>query len=340
MASGGGTLLFLESYCESLGWRKVTEWCLPVPPRRATPRRGAPRLQCDGDRRKYHGIVTPKGKAAERSQRSIAVTSVEQWQDGTIDRVQDYLAVEEPLEIRIGEVPISVTMRTPGNDLELVAGFLFSEGIISARSELKRLEPVSSATAANTVLVELEQADGSVSDRLQRNFFAASSCGICGKATIESIRVRGLKAPNSKFQITPAMLCSLPERLRGSQAVFGRTGGLHAAAAFTGSGELLVAREDIGRHNAVDKVIGWAFLNGALPFSEAVLMVSGRGGFEIVQKSLAAGVPILASVSAPSSLAVQLAREFGMTLVGFLRGKRFVVYAGGERIRGEGTRDK
>ena len=272
-----------------------------------------------------------KGKTAERPQRSIALTSVEQWQDGAISRVQDYLAVEEPLEIRIGELPISVTMRTPGNDLELVAGFLYSEGIITARSKLKRLEPVSS-TAGNTVAVELDDADDSVSERLQRNFFAASSCGICGKATIQSIRVRGIKPPNSRFRITSGVLCTLPGRLRDSQAVFGRTGGLHAAAAFTSSGELLVVREDIGRHNAVDKVIGWALLNDLLPLSETALMVSGRGGFEIVQKSLVAGIPILASVSAPSSLAVQLAREFGMTLIGFLRGKRFVMYSGEQRI--------
>ena len=152
--------------------------------------------------------------------------------------------------------------------------------------------------------------------------------------------MRGVKAPNRGFRIGSEILCELPELLRKEQAVFGRTGGLHAAAAFNSSGELLVTREDIGRHNAVDKVVGWALLNNRLPLSDVALMVSGRGGFEIVQKALVAGIPVLASVSAPSSLAVQLAREFGMTLVGFLRGQRFVVYSGERRIRGNGTVDK
>jgi FdhD protein len=276
-----------------------------------------------------------------RQQRSIALTSVEQWEEGAAQRVQDYLAVEEPLEIRIGDAPISVTMRTPGNDVELAAGFLFTEGIISSRSELRKLEPVTSAAAGNTIAAELatEHEDGI--EHLQRNFFAASSCGICGKATINSVRVRGIKAPNKDFKIGADLLCSLPEKLRESQAVFGRTGALHAAAAFSASGELLVLREDIGRHNAVDKVVGWALLNDRVPLSECVMMVSGRGGFEIVQKALVAGVPLLASVSAPSSLAVQIAREFSMTLVGFLRGKRFVIYSGVNRLehseRGDGS---
>jgi FdhD protein len=166
---------------------------------------------------------------------------------------------------------------------------------------------------------------------LQRNFFAASSCGICGKATIESIRRRGLRAPNSGFRARPEVLYSLPAAIRAQQAVFERTGGLHAAALFDADGTLIALREDIGRHNAVDKVIGWAMHETRLPLAESILMVSGRGGFEIVQKALAGGVPVLASVSAPSSLAVQLAREMGMTLIGFLRGRRFVVYAGASR---------
>lgn len=275
--------------------------------------------------------VNSKPERAAQPQRSIALTSVEQWQDGAITRVQDYLAVEEPLEIRIGETPISVTMRTPGQDLELTAGFLFTEGIIASRSEIQKLEPVASAKA-NTVMAQLEKEGSAASAELQRNFFAASSCGICGKATIESIRARGVKAPNAQFTISADILCSLPEKLRESQAVFGRTGGLHAAALFNAAGERLVEREDIGRHNAVDKVIGWALLNDHLPLSSCVLMVSGRGGFEIIQKALVAGIPVLASVSAPSSLAVQMARELGMTLVGFLRGRRFVIYSGAQRI--------
>lgn len=279
--------------------------------------------------------IVPKPEPADRPQRNIALTSVEQWQEGEVTHVQDYLAVEEPLEIRLGDIPMSVTMRTPGNDRELVAGFLLTEGIISDRNELRGLEPVSSG-GGNTIRADIATED-SISARLQRNFLAASSCGICGKATIDSIRVRGIKAPNREFKINPEILCDLPQRLRKQQAVFGRTGGLHAAAAFDASGELLVIREDIGRHNAVDKVIGWALLNEHLPLRDVALMVSGRGGFEIVQKALVAGIPVLASVSAPSSLAVQLAREFSMTLVGFLRGQRFVIYSGPERIKGEGT---
>jgi FdhD protein len=278
------------------------------------------------------GVNSKPERPVPSAQRSIALTSVEQWQEGAVTRVQDYLAVEEPLEIRIGKTPISVTMRTPGHDLELTAGFLLTEGIIANGSEIKKLEPVASAKAGNTVMAELEREGSAASSELQRNFYAASSCGICGKATIESIRVRGVKSPNAEFTISPDLLCALPEKLRESQAVFGRTGGLHAAALFDVSGERLVEREDIGRHNAVDKVIGWALLNDRLPLADCVLMVSGRGGFEIVQKALVAGIPVLASVSAPSSLAVQMARELGMTLVGFLRGRRFVIYSGPQRI--------
>ncbi len=272
--------------------------------------------------------MPPESKLTSKP--SIALTSVEQWQDGTFARAQDYLAVEEPLEVRIGNNPVSVTMRTPGHDLELAAGFLFTEGIISSRSELRALEQ----TGANAV--SASTADGYSAIEAQRNFFAASSCGICGKATIESVRVRGIKPVKSDFRIDPDVLCSLPERLRESQAAFGRTGGLHAAAAFSAAGDMLVLREDIGRHNAVDKVVGWALLNDQIPLSNFVLMVSGRGGFEIAQKSLVAGFPVLASVSAPSSLAVQIAREFGMTMVGFLRGRRFVLYSGPSRIVGKG----
>ena len=277
--------------------------------------------------------IVPKPNSSDGS-RSIALTSVEQWQEGAVTRVQDYLAVEEPLEIRLGDVALSVTMRTPGHDRELVAGFLVTEGIISGRDELKKLEAAEGASAGNTMSVELTTAGESLSAQSQRSFMATSSCGICGKATIDSIRSRGIKAPNREFRLDAQILCALPDKLRQHQAVFGRTGGLHAAAAFTSSGDLLVIREDIGRHNAVDKVIGWALLNDRLPLSDVALMVSGRGGFEIVQKALVAGIPVLASVSAPSSLAVQLAREFNMTLVGFLRGQRFVVYSGERRIGG------
>jgi FdhD protein len=261
--------------------------------------------------------------------RSIELTQVTEWDDGNVRSVQDSLAAEEPLEIRVAESPLTVTMRTPGNDLELAAGFLLTEGIIQSRDQIAAIRSTvpQNGIKANVVEVDLKATRFDSGD-LQRNFFAASSCGICGKTSIDAIRRRGLQQPDRAFRVDPRLLCSLPERLRTDQEVFGRTGGLHAAALFDKSGELLALREDIGRHNAVDKVIGWALLEGRLPLSAHVMMVSGRGGFEIVQKTLAAGIPILAAVSAPSSLAVKLARELGVTLIGFLRGRRFVIYSG------------
>jgi FdhD protein len=264
--------------------------------------------------------------------RMVELTPVTEWEDGAVRALDDCLAAEEPLEIRIGARPLTVTMRTPGHDRELAAGFLWTEGIIDKPEQIASLreqEPGAGASG-NVVHVELKQRVVQPAD-LQRNFFAASSCGICGKASIEAVRVRGLHAPNGAFRIKAEVLCELPARLRAQQATFDRTGGLHAAALFDGSGGVLEVREDIGRHNAVDKIVGWALLAGRLPLSEHVLMVSGRGGFEIVQKAIAAGIPVVASVSAPSSLAVKLAREMKLTLVGFLRGRRFVVYSGQER---------
>ena len=272
-------------------------------------------------------------------QRSLELTQVAEWNAGRIRSVQDSLAAEEPLEIRLEGRPLTVTMRTPGHDVELAAGFLLSEGIIQSLNELADLRAAVSGNGAKTncVAVELKDAGFDIGE-LQRNFFAASSCGICGKASIEAIRRRDLPPPNREFRIDPKLLCRLPEVLRREQEVFSRTGGLHAAALFSEAGTLLALREDIGRHNAVDKIIGWGLLERRLPLSTCVLMVSGRGGFEIVQKTLAAGIPVLASVSAPSSLAVKLAREFRLTLVGFLRGQRFVVYSGGFRcLPGDST---
>ena len=261
-------------------------------------------------------------------ERSLEWTQVTEWDDGSVRSVQDSLAAEEPLEIRLGGKPLTVTMRTPGHDLELAAGFLLTEGVIQSWEQVVGLQGVAAENGSRSNAVNAELKDGSfdVGD-MQRNFFAASSCGICGKASISAIRVRGLQQPNRDFRMDPEVLCRLPDILRAEQAVFLRTGGLHAAGLFDVSGELLVLREDIGRHNAVDKVIGWAMMQGYLPLAGHVLLVSGRGGFEIAQKALAAGIPILASVSAPSSLAVKLARELGLTLIGFLRGRRFVVYS-------------
>lgn len=280
-----------------------------------------------------------------RKTRSVGLTQVSEWDDGALRRKDDYLAAEEPLEIRVGDEALSVTMRTPGHDRELAAGFLFTEGLIQTRRQLTGLEAAAPENGSrNSPQGETGKKNGNVihasissdaapdMEKMRRHFFAASSCGICGKASIDAIRARGLAAPNPGFRLDAEILVRLPGKLRAAQDVFERTGGLHAAALFDARGELLVLREDIGRHNAVDKVIGWALLENRLPLADCVLLVSGRGGFEIVQKAIAAGLPVVASVSAPSSLAVQLARELRLTLIGFLRGRRFVIYSGEERI--------
>jgi FdhD protein len=264
----------------------------------------------------------------------VSLTRVEEWRDGEVRAIQDYLVGEEPLEIRVGDAALSVTMRTPGHDLELATGFLFTEGLIRSRDQIAsvRHEAYEKQNGANRVRVDLAVGVTLDAEATRRNFYTASSCGVCGKASIGAVRVRQIAPPNPECRVDPEVLCSLPERLRASQAVFGRTGGLHAAGLFSLGGDLLVLREDVGRHNAVDKIIGWALEENRLPLGDSILMVSGRGGFEIVQKALMAGIPVLASVSAPSDLAVNLAREFGMTLIGFLRGRRFVMYSGAQRV--------
>jgi FdhD protein len=275
-----------------------------------------------------------------RKARSVDLTQVSEWNDGELRRKDDYLAAEEPLEIRVGNEPLSVTMRTPGHDRELAAGFLFTEGFVQRLEQIVKLETREAQDGANRGnVIQAELVPDAAPDfvKMKRHFFAASSCGICGKASIDSIRSRLLRAPNPDFRLDAEILVRMPDALRSSQDVFQRTGGLHAAALFDPSGKLLVLREDIGRHNAVDKGIGWALLAGLVPLSDSVLLVSGRGGFEIVQKAIVAGVPVVASVSAPSSLAVQLARELRLTLIGFLRGRRFVIYAGEERVAGNAT---
>ncbi len=270
---------------------------------------------------------------AAKRPRAVELTLVSEWDEGQVRRSMDYLVAEEPLEIRVSNRPLSVTMRTPGHDLELAAGFLFTEGLIHGGEEIAGLrQGADKGRERNVVYVDLQPGATLDPERSQRNFFATSSCGICGKASIDAVRVQGIERPNPDLRFNPGVLCSLPETLRSAQAVFGRTGGLHAAGLFDTSGKLVALREDVGRHNAVDKVVGWALLERRLPLADYALVASGRGGFEIVQKALVAGVPLVASVSAASSLAVQLAREFGLTLVGFLRGRRFVVYAGEERL--------
>lgn len=251
------------------------------------------------------------------------------------------MATEEPLEIRLllgGESrTVAVTMRTPGADFELVAGFLHNEGVIAHKGELRTLSycvdrDVDAEQRYNIVNVELGRSAWPQIDRLERHFLTTSACGVCGKASIESLRIRNVAELSPGPALNAELVTSLPDKLRAAQGVFESTGGLHAAALFDADGVLLALREDVGRHNALDKLIGWSLMNGKLPLHDAIVMVSGRTSFEIVQKALVAGVPVVCAVSAPSSLAVGLAREFGMTLIGFLRGSRFNVYAGTERL--------
>jgi FdhD protein len=294
--------------------------------------------------------LKPKSSAGDEENHlhklsSIDVTQVTEWQNGQVCRAQDYLVAEEPLEIRLNASPLSVTMRTPGYDLELTAGFLFTEGLIERREQIVSLDygktdyGKTKNPQASGNIVDVRLTETSLDpERTRRNFFMTSSCGICGKASIEAVKAHGIRRPNPNFLLDPEMLCTFPDILKAAQSIFDRTGGLHAAGLFDAQGKLVVLREDVGRHNAVDKVVGWALLAGRLPLSDYALMVSGRGGFEIIQKALLAGVPLLASVSAPSSLAVRLARETGLTLVGFLRGRRFLVYSGEERLQPKAAR--
>lgn len=243
---------------------------------------------------------------------------------------QDRMAAEEPLEIRLGSSAITVTMRTPGHDRELAAGFLYSEGIIHASRDIAdTIEP--GRDRRNVLCVKLRRGVRFDRDRLRRDFYATSSCGICGKTTLEAIQVKA-NSISSAFTVSLATLYSLPARLRDEQEIFAETGGLHAAAIFDGVGNLVYLREDVGRHNAVDKVVGAALLDDRIPLDRHILMVSGRASFEIMQKALVARIPVVAAVSAPSSLAVALARKFKMTLVGFLRDQRCNVYAGKQRV--------
>jgi FdhD protein len=266
--------------------------------------------------------------------RSVKLAQVTEWDDGQIRSGSDDLAAEEPLQILSNGERLVVTMRTPGHDRELAAGFLWTEGLIKSRDQILSFRDQESGNcrAGNTVDVELR--GGVVKpDTPQRNFLSNSSCGLCGKTSIDAVRTRGLQPLAPGFTMDAETLTSLPAKLRAQQPIFDRTGGLHAAALFNADGEFVALREDIGRHNAVDKVVGWALLQGMIPLSTHILLASGRGGFEIVQKAIAAGVPVVASVSAPSSLAVQLARELNLTLIGFLRGRRFVIYSGESRCR-------
>ncbi|MFC4057977.1 formate dehydrogenase accessory sulfurtransferase FdhD [Planomonospora corallina] len=262
---------------------------------------------------------------------------------GRVRDRRDDLATEEPLEIRVlaggTRRTVAVTMRTPGHDFELAAGFLHGEGL-AAPGDIAAISYCSDADVPpearhNTVTVRLRGAAPPELPALDRHFVTSSACGVCGAASLDALRSRRLTPITEPGPaLDPGTLYGLPEALGRAQGVFGKTGGLHAAGLFTSGGELVALREDVGRHNAVDKLVGWALTSGRLPLAGHVLMVSGRTSYEIMQKALAAGLPVVCAVSAPSSLAVDLAREFGITLVGFLRGERFNVYSRPDRLRG------
>jgi FdhD protein len=267
----------------------------------------------------------------------IARMPIQKIQDTGILEASDELAVEEPLEIRLQYGPagsrqeqsISITMRTPGNDIELATGFLYTEGILPDATAVKGTYTGN----PNSILVSLREDIALDLGRLQRHFYTTSSCGVCGKSSLESLRtVCPSRALSSSWQITPGMLHPLPDLLRQQQDIYGSTGGLHASALFHQQGHLLALREDIGRHNALDKLIGWALQEGQLPLADHILLLSGRACFELIQKAAMAGIKVVAAVGAPSSLAVELAKEYDMTLIGFLRDQRFNIYAGASRI--------
>ena len=258
---------------------------------------------------------------------------------------EDVLAVEEPLEIRVGGRPLAVTMRTPGHDFDLAAGFLVSEGVITLAEHFSAVRYCAGATdeglnTYNVLDVTLGPGVPPPDPSLERSFYTTSSCGLCGKASIDAVRTHSAyEVRLDGLRIDAGLLAGLPPKLRAGQDLFDRTGGLHAAALFDGvTGTMLVIREDVGRHNAVDKVVGWAVKEDRLPLRGTVLMVSGRASFELTQKAMMAGIPMIAAVSAASSLAAELAAELGMTLVGFMRGSSMVIYAGSERVVGDHAR--
>ncbi|WP_127500427.1 formate dehydrogenase accessory sulfurtransferase FdhD [Actinoplanes solisilvae] len=261
--------------------------------------------------------------------------------DGVDSEPVDTLAAEEPLEIRVNGRSLVVTMRTPGDDFDLAAGFLVSEGVVRRADEIAGIRYCAGATADgvntyNVVDVVLAAGVAPPDPSLERNFYTTSSCGLCGKASLDAVRtVAAWSVRDDPLRLEPDVVSSLPDTLRTAQRVFDRTGGLHAAGLFSSEGRLHCLREDVGRHNAVDKVVGWALRDGRLPLRDTVLMVSGRASFELVQKAVMAGIPALAAVSAPSSLAADLAADSGLTLIGFLRGRSMNVYAGAHRVSRE-----
>ena len=283
--------------------------------------------------------IGTRGKTRRASKTKARVRTVE---SGRPRLKSDVLATEEPMEVRLVTADetrtVAVTMRTPGNDFELAAGFLYGEGIVSSQREIRKISycvdrELDAEQQYNIVNVEVAGDSGDYDlPSLERHFYTTSACGVCGKASLEQLELKGCPVVAPGPEVSPEAIYALPDKLREAQGLFDATGGLHAAALFDGDGELVALREDVGRHNATDKLVGWALLEGKTPLSGHMVMVSGRSSFEILQKALQAGVPIVCAISAPSSLAVDVARDFGMTLVGFLRGERFNVYAGDERI--------
>jgi FdhD protein len=261
-------------------------------------------------------------------------TKIMTLENGVFLERDDILVTEEPLELRVNNEILNTTMRTPGNDLELCIGWLFVEGIIQNSNDVYRISHDPNDELENTVNVELKTKPDL--EMFKRKTLTSSACGVCGTASLENLKTRGLQKIESRVQITTKTLLELPAKLRAAQDVFDVTGGIHAAALFTLHGDLIAAREDVGRHNAVDKLIGWMLLENQIASQDFVMLTSGRCGFEIAQKCVAARVPILASVSAPSSLAVELAQEFNLTLIGFLREERFNIYANSQRISENG----
>jgi FdhD protein len=262
---------------------------------------------------------------------------IQKIQDTDVLEASDVLAVEEPLEIRLQYGPaglrqeqgISITMRTPGNDVQLAIGFLYTEGILPDAGAVKGTY----TGTPNSILISLREDVNPDIGRLQRHFYTTSSCGVCGKSSLDSLRtICPSQAPAADWKLAPEMLHPLPALLRQQQEIYGSTGGLHASALFHRQGRLLSLQEDIGRHNALDKLIGWALQKNRLPLTEHILLLSGRACFELIQKAAMAGIKVVAAVGAPSSLAVELAREHDMTLIGFLRDQRFNIYAGSARI--------
>lgn len=266
-------------------------------------------------------------------------TKISAVKNDKIETRSDYLATEEPLQIRLDnpQYTLAITMRTPGADFDLAAGFLYSEGVVNKKEEIEKINycldrNIETEQRYNIVNISLKKRDLIDLPSLQRHFFTNSSCGVCGKANIEFLKLKGYPKITSNLIIKSQTIYNLSDKLRQAQGIFTATGGLHAAALFNKEGQLLKLREDVGRHNALDKLIGSAFLAEELPLNNSIVMVSGRSSFELVQKCIVAGVPILCSVSAPSSLAVSLAQEFDLTLIGFLRENRFNIYSGMERI--------